>query len=246
VGDESAFDQSGFRVRFGWGERDAALLVPLAARVVIVDVLRFTTAVSVAIEQGATVYPYRWRDESAAAFAEQHSAQLAGDWGKDGPSLSPLSLRALNAGDRLVLPSPNGATLTLLAAEHRAEVMAGSLRNSSAVAKHCRQPGVVAVIAAGERWTDGSLRPCVEDMVGAGAVLSALAADECSPEALAAVAAFHGARTELEPRLRECGSGRELVERSFADDITMAAELDATGTCPILRDGAYVDRTSAP
>jgi 2-phosphosulfolactate phosphatase len=83
-------------------------------------------------------------------------------------------------------------------------------------------------------------------MVGAGAVLSALAADECSPEALAAVAAFHGARTELEPRLRECGSGRELVERGFADDITMAAELDATGTCPILRDGAYVDRTSAP
>jgi 2-phosphosulfolactate phosphatase len=50
---------------------------------------------------------------------------------------------------------------------------------------------------------------------------------------------------QLEP-LRECGSGRELVERGFADDITMAAELDATRTCPILRDGAYVDRTSTP
>jgi len=242
MADESAFDQSGFRVRFGWGERDAALLAP---RVVIVDVLRFTTAVSVAIEQGATVYPYRWHDESAAAFAEQHGAQLAGGWGKEGPSLSPLSLRALNAGDRLVLPSPNGATLTLLAAEHGAEVLAGSLRNASAVAKHCRQPGVVAVIAAGERWADGSLRPCVEDLVGAGAVLSALAADECSPEALAAVAAFHGARAGLEPRLRECGSGRELVERGFADDITMAAEVDATRMYPVLRDGAYVDGAGA-
>jgi len=245
MADEAAFDQSGFRVRFGWGERGAALLAPLAARVVIVDVLRFTTAVSVAIEQGAAVYPYSWHDESAAAFAEQHDAQVAGGWGKEGPPLSPLSLRALNAGDRLVLPSPNGATLTLLAAEHGAEVLAGSLRNASAVAKHCRQPGVVAVIAAGERWADGSLRPCVEDLVGAGAVLSALAADECSPEALAAVAAFHGARAGLEPRLRECGSGRELVERGFADDITMAAEVDATRMYPVLRDGAYVDGAGA-
>ena len=56
--DGSAFDQSGFRVRFGWGEHDTALLAPIAARVVIVDVLRFTTAVTVALEQGASVYPY--------------------------------------------------------------------------------------------------------------------------------------------------------------------------------------------
>src|SRR5689334_3478862 len=169
MADDGALDQSTFRVRFGWGERDVALLAPLAARVVIVDVLRFTTAVSVAIEHGAIVYPYRWRDDAAAAFAEQHAAQLAGGWGKDGPSLSPLSLRGLSAGDRIVLPSPNGATLTLLAAEHGAEVLAGSLRNASAVAAHCRQPGIVAVIAAGEHWPDGTLRPCLEDLVGAGA-----------------------------------------------------------------------------
>ena len=212
---------------------------------VIVDVLRFTTAVSVAIEQGASVFPYRWRDDSAAAFAEQHGAQLAGGWAKDGPSLSPLSLRALGRGDRLVLPSPNGATLTLLAAEHGAEVLAGSLRNASTVAAHCRQPGVVAVIAAGERWPDGTLRPCLEDVLGAGAVLSALAVDECSPEARAAIAAFRDARRGARPRMRACGSGRELVEKGFADDITMAAEHDATRTCPVLRDGAYVERASA-
>jgi 2-phosphosulfolactate phosphatase len=243
--DESTFDQSGYRVRFGWGEHDAALLAPLAARVVIVDVLRFTTAVTVALEQGATVYPYRWRDESAAAFAKQVGAQLADGWAKNGPSLSPLSLRALGAGDRLVLPSPNGATLTLLAAEQSAEVLAASLGNASAVAEHCRQPGVVAVIAAGERWSDGSLRPCFEDLIGAGAVLAALPADECSPEAVAAVAAFRAVQRELEPRLRECGSGRELVEKGFADDVVIAAEHDASRVCPVLRDGAYVNRASS-
>ena len=145
-----------------------------------------------------------------------------------------------------MLPSPNGATLTLRAAEHGAEVLAASLRNASAVAAHCRQPGVVAVIAAGERWPGGSLRPCFEDMVGAGAVLAALSDDECSPEALAAVAVFRSTRAELETHLRECGSGRELVEKGYADDITRAAEHDATRVCPRLRDGAYVDRTSVP
>lgn len=28
--------------------------------------------------------------------------------------------------------------------------------------------GQVSVVAAGKRWSDGSLRPCVEDLVGAG------------------------------------------------------------------------------
>ena len=45
--------------------------------------------------------------------------------------------------------------------------------------------------------------------------------------------------------MRACGSGRELVEKGFADDITMAAEHDATRACPVLRDGAYVERASA-
>jgi 2-phosphosulfolactate phosphatase len=240
----SVLDQADFRVRFGWGERDLALLAPLSARVVVVDVLRFTTAVSVAVERDATVYPFRWRDGSAAAFAERVGAQLAGGRMRDAPSLSPVSLRRLGAGDRLVLPSPNGATLTLLAAEHGAEVYAGSLRNASAVAARCGPPGVVSVIAAGERWSDGSLRPCVEDLLGAGAVLSPLPAAERSPEAQTAVAAFADARPELEARLGRCSSGRELIAKGFGSDITMAADLDVARVCPVLRDGAYVAAAS--
>lgn len=79
-------------------------------------------------------------------------------------------------------------------------VVAGSIQNRRAVAAWVidEQARVgdrftVAVIAAGEAREDGSLRFAVEDLLGAGAVIDALAEvgiDYCSPEAAAACAAF--------------------------------------------------------
>ncbi|WP_260850992.1 hypothetical protein [Rhodococcus sp. WB9] len=44
------------------------------------------------------------------------------------------------------------------------------------IARHCTSTSVVSVIAAGEKWPGGELRPAIEDLWGAGAVLSALSA----------------------------------------------------------------------
>ena len=105
-------EQDGFAYRFGWGPDGLAALAPAAAVVVIVDVLRFTSAVSAAVEAGACVIPARWADEQAAAFAASSNAILAGRREDGAPSLSPTDLLTLRPGTRLVLPSPNGATLT--------------------------------------------------------------------------------------------------------------------------------------
>jgi 2-phosphosulfolactate phosphatase len=240
MADEVVTDQAGFRVRFGWDPNDTALLAPRSDLVVVADVLRFRTAVTVAVERGAFVYPYRWLDDTAREFAASVGSVLADGADQAGPSLSPVSLQRVDVGERLVLPSPNGATLTLLAAECGPYVVAGSLCNASAVAERSASTdGVVTVIAAGERWPDGGLRPCVEDLVGVGAILAALSAGDLSPEAPSAVAAFEAARSDLPTWLAKCSSGRELIAKGFEEDVAMATDLDSSTAWPVLRNGAY-------
>jgi 2-phosphosulfolactate phosphatase len=240
------YSQNQFEARFDWGEEGLRALAPFAGAVVIVDVLSFTTAVDIAVSRNATVYPARWKDERAARMAAELEAVLAVPRNQVSPerpyALSPPTLRNLPEGSRIVLPSPNGATLSTIAAESGVTVLAGCLRNASAVAGACRdREGGVAVIAAGERWqgTGGLLRPALEDLLGAGAILDALASSSVSPEARAAIAAFRDARDRLPETLRAAAGGRELIEWGYAEDVEVAAELDASTAVPHLRDGYF-------
>jgi 2-phosphosulfolactate phosphatase len=245
------YGQDGFGARFEWGLEGLRALAPGVASVVIVDVLSFSTAVDVALGRGARVYPYRWRDASAERFARAHEAQLAvgrRDMTEARPlSLSPGSLRRLEPGTAVVLPSPNGSTLTLAASELGARVLVGCLRNAGAVARAAREAGgPVCVLAAGEQWPDDdSLRPAFEDQVGAGAILDALDAARPSPEALSAIAAFRAVREGLEGALLDCASGRQLTEVGFPDDVREAARLDASRCVPLLEEGVLVDGATA-
>ncbi|KAB8145013.1 hypothetical protein F8S13_04035 [Chloroflexia bacterium SDU3-3] len=220
-----------------WGERGVAQLAPLCDAVVIVDVLSFSTCVAVAVERGAEVLPYRFRDDSAEEYARERGALLAGPRSSQGYTLSPRSLLGLPAGARLVLPSPNGATLSL--GTGATPTFAGCLRNAAAVARAAQACGPrVAVIPAGERWPDGSLRPGVEDQIGAGAIIHHMRGEK-SPEAQVAEAAFLAARDRLAELLLQCASGRELAEKGFAPDVALAAELGCSAAAPVLRGGGY-------
>ena len=224
-----------------WGRAGVQLLAGEADLVIVVDVLSFTTAVSVAVECGAAVIPYRFRDASAASYARGIGATLASsDRNGPGPTLSPASLAALRQGERLVLPSPNGAACASLAAEAGASVVAGCLRNAGAVARFATsRSGTTAGIAAGELWPDGGLRPAVEDLIGVGAVLAGMDAASMSPEARAATAAYLAARDDMLGALTGSASGRELVDRGFSEDVVIAARLDATDLVPVLADGMF-------
>jgi 2-phosphosulfolactate phosphatase len=223
-------------VRFDWGPAGVeALGGPLT---IVVDVLRFTTAVEAALSRGAVVYPYGWRDESAAAFADSVGAVLA-NADSTGPSLSPVHMLELNHGNRVVLPSPNGATCVLAASEMGATVVAGCLRNAAAVATWANDRGTpVNVVASGERWPDGSLRPALEDLLGAGAILERLEGRR-SPEAEAATAAFRALGHDLPGALERSASGQELLLRGFSADLEHAGALDVSTIVPVLSAGAF-------
>ncbi|MES2790139.1 MAG: 2-phosphosulfolactate phosphatase [Planctomycetota bacterium] len=235
------FDQSPFAVRFEWGAAGIDGLGPVSDIVVIVDVLSFSTCVDIATARGASVLPFPMWDQSAADYARQKNALLAArrSVSEAGYSLSPLSLVGIPAGTRLVLPSPNGSALSLRAASY-GTVVAACLRNAAAVAEFVRlRGGTVTVIACGERWSDGSLRPSWEDLIGAGAVISHLPGSR-SPEAQTAAEAFQQTEATLRQRLRECSSGRELSERGFAGDVELAGEIGVSQCVPILIDGEFV------
>jgi len=235
------FNQQEWPIRCEWGAAGIEALAPLCDALVIVDVLSFSTSVDIAVGRGASVYPYRWRDDSALEYAACHAAIVASPQrtAVGGYSLSPASLQTIPAGTRLVLPSPNGATLTL--ATGALPTMAGCLRNARAVALAAHRFGSrIGVIAAGERWPDGSLRPAVEDLIGAGAIIAHLEGTR-SPEATIALRAFEQSRPNLTTVLQQCGSGQELIGRGFADDVALAGALNGSQSAPLLRDGAYVN-----
>ena len=236
-------DQAGFAVRFEWGLAGTRVLAPVSEVLVVVDVLSFSTAVEVALARGATVVPAGWNDERAAALAAERGAMLAVGRSQTTPaapySLSPASLADLPAGTCLVLPSPNGAAISA-AAELGPVVLTGCLRNATAVASAADALGsTISVIAAGERWPDGSLRPALEDLLGAGAILDRLGGRRRSPEAQAAA----GAARLLDPvaMLHGCASGRELIAGGYEQDVRIAADLDVSRVVPLLRDGRFID-----
>ena len=233
------FNQAEFDIRCEWGEHGVRTLAPISDVLIIVDVLSFSTSVDIAVSRGAFIYPFAQKDETAQAYAAKVGAQLAGHWrSQAGYTLSPASLVDIPAGARLVLPSLNGSTLTLAAKP--TPVLAGCLRNARAVAAAASRLGRrVAVIPAGERWQDDwTLRPSFEDLIGAGAVISHLAGS-LSPDAQMAAAAFRAAQPRLSDHLKLCGSGKELIELGFENDVILASQLDASACAPLLVNDAY-------
>lgn len=223
-----------------WGINGLRVLSERCACVVVVDVLSFSTSVAVAVARGAAVWPHSGSDRAEELARAIGATLLRGRNLREGRTLSPASLLDVTAGERLVMPSPNGSAISYAALEAGLTVVAGSLRNAGTVAGWLDgRFDTIGLVPAGERWPDGSLRPAYEDLVGAGAIAARLrdvGSDAAfSPAVAAAVAAFD----QLQP-LANTPSGRELVDRGFGDDVALAEMVDADSVIPVLRDGRYV------
>ncbi|MFB9909336.1 2-phosphosulfolactate phosphatase [Allokutzneria oryzae] len=231
------FRQAGYQVRLEWGPDGVTALGGDCAVLVIVDVLSFTTSVDIAVSRGARIMPLRWKDEAAEENARLAGLPVGAAFG-DKLSLRPSSLTSIEPGTTLALPSANGATLCALAEETGAHVLTGCLRNADAVATRARELAgerPIGIIAGGERWQlpGDPLRPCWEDLLGAGAIISALP-DGRSPEAEMAARTYQATGAEM---LADCVGAKELVAAGYPDDVRLATEVNVSTVTPRLSNG---------
>ena len=212
-------------MRFDWGVDGLAACGAGAAAIVIVDVLRFTTAVSVAVARGAEVLPYVWGVGDAARRPRSPPRRRARRTAR-GRRLVAVARRPARRAGR----DPAGpAVAQRVDARVRGRGPDGTAWSCWPAA--CATPsavadvaaavaGPVAVVAAGERWHGdlGALRPAVEDLLGRGRRARG-AADRrrsagpgsgvasVSPEAAAAIAAFAAIGDDVEGWLAATGLG---------------------------------------
>lgn len=238
------WSQNGFRCRLEWGRRGARVAAERGDILVVIDVLSFSTAAVTAVHNGGLVYPCAWTDDPFA-LADQLGAVAAVSRGqvpeKGQFSLSPPTFNAIEPGTRVVLASPNGATCSRYG-RVGPHLLVGALLNAQAVANAVTQllatPDLnVTMLACGERWRqpseDGELRFAIEDYLGAGAIISGLPDSVSrSPEADLCASAFRSVGDGLRDVLWESGSGRELREVGYPQDVEHCAQLNVFDTVP--------------
>lgn len=227
-------------IRCEWGLKGIKSLASKSDVIIIVDVLSFSTAVDIACENGAMVYPFNQKGEDATEFAESKGAIATSNVrSKEIISLSPASLQNISSDTKLVLPSPNGSTLSLSTGS--AFTLCACLRNYRAVAEFAsNRGGKISVIPAGEKWDDGSMRFALEDYIGAGAVITCLKGS-LSSESEAAKNVFMSLQDKLKEIIDACISGQELINRGFKEDVDLSVELNVSNCIPVLKDGFYIN-----
>ena len=240
------YTQHPYRCRLDWGRHGTSQAAERGDILIIVDTLTFSTTVVTALHYGGIIYPCSM-EENPTAFAQQVNGEAAVHRfevpEKGRFSLSPNTFQHLIPGTRVVLASPNGATCSRYA-QHVPYLFVGTLLNARAIAAAVsslleEHDYSVTVIACGERWTtpseDGELRIAIEDYLGAGAILSYLSYEK-SPEAQVCEGAFLQVRDQLSALIWECGSGRELRAKGFAEDVEYAAQLNKYEVVPWMHD----------
>jgi len=215
---------------------------------IVIDVIRASTSIAVALHNGcAGIIPVRARDEARTLAAtlggsvllagERRAAKIPGfDLGNSPGDFS----RERVAGKTVVLTTTNG-TRAFQAVEGAREVVACAFVNVSAVARWLVAAGLDAlIVCAGRRG-----QFCLGDAVGAGMLIDRLLRIfdgdvTLSDAARAARMLYTAQQDDLLGMLRDCEWGRSLAREGFAADLEICAQVDFTGTVPVMRDGRLV------
>lgn len=220
--------------------------------VAVIDVIRATTTITIALHHGcAGVIPVRTLSEArAVARRLGKGGLLAGERNAErtvGFELgnSPAEyVRERVKGKTVVLTTTNG-TRTFQAAPWAQARIACSFLNAAAAARWLTGTRLdILIVCAGEHG-----RFCLEDAVGSGMLIDRLLsisdrALEFSDAAMAAHQLFTTYRDDLLGMLRDCEWGRHLIQKGFGADLEICAQVDLTDIVPVMqKDRLVAERT---
>jgi 2-phosphosulfolactate phosphatase len=245
------FSQAPFKVKMEWGRRGAREAAGRGDIVIIIDVLSFSSTVVAALNAGAVIFPYPPNLDGkkyASGIGATYILGRAEAARTGNPTLSPVTFNQEHRNQRFVLSSLNGAYCSWIASKVPA-LLIGSLLNASAAAVVAdtlqQETGAdITVVPCGELWNDAHenedrLRPSIEDYLGAGAILAALGGSK-SPEAEVCAGAFKSSESRLRELVWDSGSGRELRERGYEEDVKFCSQLNLTDIVPVLKEGRFI------
>ncbi len=219
----------------------------MAGTAVVVDALRATSVISLALAAGAKqIIVCSEIDEAKAIAQQQHEidgspALLCGERhcqripGFDLGN-SPQEYSAAIVGGRTLVMTTTNGTRAIAAAQHCERVYAGAFVNLSALADRLINSAELTIVCAG---TDGEVTE--EDVLFAGALVHRLVQlnRDChlAPSALSAQQQwqqFLQSQRPLDERLTETRGGRNLVNVGFRADLDVCASIDRCDTVPQL------------
>ncbi|MBI4813634.1 MAG: 2-phosphosulfolactate phosphatase [Methanobacterium sp.] len=200
---------------------------------IMVDVLRASTTITVALEKIPNIIP-TLEIEEALAIAPEHQAFLAGERG--GATIegfdvgnSPLEIQNLS-GETLIITTSNG-TRILEGISGRALI--GSFINAQAVAKKAREISTshIEVVMAGVRG-----KFAIEDFLGAGEIISHLQDQELDEMAQSACMAIQNPQL-VDQAVKNSRSARNLRKLGFEEDVDFCLQRDKSFRVPEFKDG---------
>jgi 2-phosphosulfolactate phosphatase len=205
---------------------------------VVIDVIRATSTIAVALAQGAAgVQPVAKVEDAFALKAQNPEAILAGERGGvplDGFDLgnSPEDFLRKRVNNRLVILTTTNGTQALAACVGARAVVTASLLNLDAVAARLQEwGGPWLVVCAGCNGFFG-----VDDAIVAGALAEALEQDH------AFVHLYRSVKKDLPQTLLSSEAGRELVRVGMAKDVAYCAEISRLSVVPMLGEDGILRR----
>lgn len=211
--------------------------------VIVIDTLRATSVIAVALAEGAKcVIPVMEIEEAVKLFHSlgEDGALLCGE--REGKPIagfhlgnSPFEYRAKTVQDRTLIMTTTNGTRAIHSASGAAVLALGAFINAGAVARDADASGLdVTIVCAGTRG-----RFTTEDVLTAGAIIDGLAHKSVLPDDLSALALDLYRRHAENPlaALRQCAHAQYLADAGYGDDVEYCMRRDILRVVPYFEKG---------